>query len=103
MVFYDLHLLAARKVGEGMKGIYDAPIHEEIGELKMMMAEEHDRMILKAVQQVGIEIDQQSLVEAIGNDRKRYEEAYRKGYLDCEDHYKELITEIIQKLSTAIT
>ena len=87
----------------GMKDIYDSPIFEQIGELKMMMAEEHDKTILKAVQQIGIEIDQQSLVEAIGNDRKWYEEAYRKGYLDCEERYKELITEIICKLSTAIT
>lgn len=74
--------------------IYDYPIHETIGELKTMMANEHDRMVLKAVQNVGIEIDQESLVQAIHNDRQRYEEAYKKGYSDCAEHYKKLLTKI---------
>ena len=73
---------------------YDCPISEQIGELKMMMADKHDKMVLKAVQQVGIEIDQESLIQAINSDRKRYEEAYRKGYADCEEHYKELLSQI---------
>lgn len=74
--------------------IYDCPISEQIGELKMMMANEHDRTVLKAVQQIGIEIDQESLIQAIGSDRKRYEEAYKKGYADCEEHYKKLLSQI---------
>ena len=79
--------------------IYDCPITEQIGQLKMMMADEHDRMVFKAVQQVGIEIDQESLIQAINSDRKRYEEAYKKGYADCEEHYKELLSQI-GKLAT---
>ena len=69
--------------------IYECPISEQIGAMKTMMANEHDRMIVKAVQQIGIEIDQESLVQAIRGDRQRYEEAYKKGYADCEEHYKE--------------
>lgn len=63
-----------------MNDIYDCPIEQQIGQLSVMMANEHDRQIIKAVQQVGIEIDQKGLVEAINNDRRRYEEAYTKGY-----------------------
>ena len=74
--------------------IYDCPISEQIGQLKTMMANEHDRMVLKAVQQIGIEIDQEALIQAINSDRKRYEEAYKKGYADCEEHYKELLLQI---------
>lgn len=74
--------------------IYDCPISEQIGELKMMMADEHDKMVLKAVQQIGIEIDQESLIEAINSNRKRYEEAYKKGYADCEEHYRKLLSQI---------
>jgi len=74
--------------------IYDCPISEQIGHLKMMMADEHDRTVLKFVQQIGIEIDQESLIQAINSDRKRYEEAYKKGYADCEKHYKELLSQI---------
>ena len=75
--------------------IYDSPITEQISQLKMMMANEHDKTILKAVQQIGIEIDQESLVQAINNDRQRYEAAYKKGYADCEEHYKELFEKIM--------
>jgi hypothetical protein len=74
--------------------IYNCPITEHIGQLKTMMANEHDRTVIKAVQQIGIEIDQESLVMAINSDRKRYEEAYKKGYADCEEHYKELLLQI---------
>ena len=74
--------------------LYDCPISEQIGALQTMMADEHDRMVLKAVQQVGIEIDQESLIQAINSDRKRYEEAYKKGYADCEEHYKKLLSQI---------
>ena len=72
-----------------IESYYDCPIHEQIGELKTMMANEHDKMVIKAVQEVGIEIDQKSLVEAIHSDRKRYEEAYRKGYEDASKKYQE--------------
>ena len=74
--------------------IYDFPISEQIGTLQTMMANQHDKMILRAVQKIGIEIDQESLVQAINNDRQRYEAAYRKGYTDCEEHYKELLSHI---------
>ena len=74
--------------------IYDCPIHEQNGQLKTMMANEHDKMLIKAVQEVGIEIDQESLVQAIRNDRQRYEEAYKKGYSDCAEEYKKLLLKI---------
>ena len=74
--------------------IYDCPIHEQIGQLKTMMANEHDKMVVKAVQEIGIEIDQEKLVQAIHNDRQRYEEAYKKGYSDCAEQYKKLLTKI---------
>ena len=73
---------------------YDCPIHEQIGQLQTMMANEHDRMVIKAVQQIGIEIDQETLVQAIHSDRQRYEEAYRKGYAACEEHYKSILSQI---------
>lgn len=71
-----------------MHDIYDCPIEQQIGQLSVMMANEHERQIIKAVQQIGIEIDQQGLVEAINNDRRRYEAAYHKGYNDALEGYK---------------
>ena len=81
------------------ENIYDCPISEQIGALQTLMAEEHEKMIFKAVQQIGIEIDHESLIQAINNDRKRYEAAYNKGYSDCEQHYKELIGDIVKRLT----
>lgn len=79
--------------------IYDCPIHEQIGELKTMMANEHDRVLIRAIQQVGIEIDQESLVQAIHNDRQRYEEAYKRGYSDCQKEYEEKMQRAIDILN----
>lgn len=77
-----------------MENIYDCPIHEQIGQLRTMMANEHDKMLMKAVQEVGIEIDKESLVQAIHNDRLRYEDAYKKGYADCKKEYEEKMKSI---------
>ena len=74
--------------------IYDCPIHEVISPLKTMMANEHDRVLMKVIQEVGIEIDQESLVQAIRNDKQRYEEAYKKGYSDCHKEYEEKMKRI---------
>lgn len=74
--------------------IYDCPISEQIGHMKMLMADEHDDTVIRLVQEIGIEIDKESLVQAIHSDRKRYEEAYRKGYADCQEHYKEILSQI---------
>lgn len=83
-----------------MHDIYDCPIEQQIGQLSVMMANEHERQIVKAVQQIGIEIDQQGLVEAINNDRRRYEAAYHKGYNDALEGYK-TITNHQMDLETA--
>lgn len=37
---------------------------------------------------------QESLVQAVYNDRKRYEAAYKKGYEDCEKNYKDLLSRV---------
>lgn len=84
-----------------VKSIYDCPINEKIGQLKTMMANEHDRFLIKAVQEVGIEIDHESLVQAIHNDRQRYEEAYKKGYSDCQKEYEEKMKRIIDIATTS--
>ncbi len=79
---------------------YDCPIHEQIGQLKTMMANEHDKTIFKAVQEIGIEIDKEALIQAIHNDKQRYEEAYKKGYNDCQEQYEKVFESIRRLLST---
>ena len=60
--------------------LYDSPIDVQVGALQMAYREELDRKIFKMVQQVGIEIDEKGLVDALNQDRKRYEAAYKDGY-----------------------
>ena len=77
--------------------MYDCPISEQVGAIELMMREEHDRNIVRAVQKIGIDIDKEGLVEALNHDRKRYEEAYQKGWDDCKKHYEEKLARIAKE------
>ena len=79
--------------------IYNCPIKTQIGAVELMMREEYDRKIVRAVQQIGIDIDKEGLVEALNHDRKRYEEAYQKGWDDCKKHYEEKLNRIKEEAS----
>ncbi len=71
-----------------MNNYYDCPISETVDQLHLMMVEEHDKQIVKAVQNVGINIDRDGLIAALRNDRDRYEAAYKKGYEDASQEYE---------------
>lgn len=71
-----------------MDSYYDCPISETVDQLHLMMVEEHDKQIIKAVQQIGIQIDRDGLIAALRNDRDRYEAAYKKGYEDASQKYE---------------
>ena len=77
-----------------MDSYYDCPISETVDQLHLMMVEEHDKQIVKAVQKIGIEIDRDGLIAALRNDRDRYEAAYKKGYEDATRKYEEKISTI---------
>ena len=79
--------------------MYDCPISEQVGAIELMVREEHDRNIVRAVQKIGIDIDKEGLVEALNHDRKRYEEAYQKGWDDCKKHYEEKLARIAKEAS----
>ena len=74
--------------------MYDCPIHLQLGEMKMLIQEEQNRQIFKAVREMGIEIDQEGLIEAINADRKRYNAAYTQGWEDCKKYYQERLNDI---------
>ena len=73
-----------------IKSIYDCPISTTISQIHSMINQSYTDQVLKAIKQIGIEINEQGLVEAINNDRRRYEAAYQKGWDDCQEHYKHL-------------
>lgn len=57
------------------------PISEQVGAIKLMTREEHE----------------EGFLEALNRDRKRYEEAYKKGWDDCKKHYKEKLARIAKE------
>lgn len=69
---------------------YDSPIN-----LYSMVKEMTDGInsvttdhVWKCVLQIGVDIDKEKLMQAIKQDRKRYEEAYQKGYLKSQEEFE---------------
>lgn len=73
-----------------IKSIYDCPIETTVGQIHTMISRDYTDSVLRAVGQIGIEINEKGLVEAINQDKKRYEEAYQRGWDDCQKHYSHL-------------
>lgn len=76
--------------------MYDCPIEmsRQLDGIEFIMREERERTVLRAIQKVGIDIDRESLMQALNHDRERYEEAYQKGYNDCKRKYDEILKKI---------
>lgn len=60
--------------------IYKAPIDLQLDAMRLIVRDEQEKQIIKAVQNIGIEISKEDLAAALNNDRRRYEEAWQKGY-----------------------
>ena len=81
---------------------YKCPINVQLGAIETMMRESYDNQVLKAVGNIGIEIDKEGLVEAINHDRKRYNEAYNQGWNDCKKYYQERLDNIVALASKEV-
>lgn len=79
---------------EEVKHVYDLPISTSISQLQTLVTQEYDRQILKAIGQIGIEIDEDGLIKALNQDRRRYEEAYNAGYSACKKEYEDRMLKI---------
>ena len=71
--------------------MYVSPIEIVYKQMQDQMNLELENGVIKAVNSVGINIDKQELMEALRQDRRRYEAAYQKGYNDCMSIYEERI------------
>ena len=74
---------------DDLKGFdYDSPISTVISTLQPWMekfGEQFDALVIKNVCSVGINIDKDKLLQALNQDKSRYEEAYRRGYAAREN------------------
>ena len=69
--------------------IYHCPITAQADAMRLIIHEEQEKQIIKAVQNIGIEINKEDLVQALNNDRRRYEAAWKAGYEACKQEYRE--------------
>lgn len=63
--------------------MYKSPIEAIFGEIKF----DYDNEILKAVQEVGINVDKEALLKALEYDRNQYDKGYREGYEACKNNF----------------
>ena len=63
---------------------YDSPIHI-ITEMSERIAKFTDDGVMKAVFKAGFDIDKEKLTRIIEQDKERYCDAYRRGYMDGYD------------------
>lgn len=68
--------------------MYKSPI-ELIQSMTHEIQEEQEKMVVRAVNRAGVNIDRDGLIAAINNDRRRYEEAYQQGWNDCKKEAEE--------------
>lgn len=81
------------------ENIYNSPIETHLRDLKPMMAEVYGHEVMKVVGQIGIEIDKEGLIQALSQDKIRYEKAYQDGWNDCDKYYKDIIEGIRKEVS----
>lgn len=61
---------------------YDSPINIVVNQMASEIAKFTDDGVMQAVVKAGFDIDKDKLVSILQQDRKRYNEAYLKGYKD---------------------
>ena len=71
--------------------MYESPIEKIYGELQTQIEQEDENIVMKAVGDVGINVDKEELINALQYDRKQY----TKGYSDALD---EIRAEILDTL-----
>lgn len=82
--------------------MWNCPIELQTTALELKVREAENQVITEAVRQIGVRIDEKGLVEALNHDRRRYEEAYQKGWNDCREYYEKKCQEITDILAEMI-
>lgn len=78
--------------------MYESPISEMVDDICLKMQDFHDAQVIKAVQNVGINVNRDELISALSYDRNQYQ----KGYADGIATKRILITRINEWLDPDI-
>ena len=81
-------MLLTKKQMNEMSVPYDSPINMMVERISSMVAEKTDDGVYKAVLKTGITVDKDKLQKILDNDKERYQDAFRSGYLTAVNQMK---------------
>lgn len=92
--------------------MYKSPIEIICGELQTQMMQEDEKLVMKAIRNVGVNVDKETLIKALQYDRNQYTKGYKDGknkaldkiraeiedltYYCCEVHPKNVIEDVLE-------
>lgn len=65
--------------------MYKSPIEMIYGELQTQMEQKNEEMVIKAIREVGVNVDKEELIKALQYDRNQYTKGYKDGKNDVLD------------------
>lgn len=71
--------------------MYECPIEMIYGELQTQMMQEDEKLVMKAVRNVGVNVDKGALIKALQYDRHQYAKGYEDGKNEVLDKVKEVV------------
>lgn len=74
--------------------MYESPITEIIGEMRMKQREDHENHIYECIQQYGINVDKEELIKALQYDRDQYKKGYREAVIKFAEEAEERLLEL---------
>ena len=76
------------------KELYKSPIEKIYGDIQTQMVQEDENMVMKAIRNVGVNVDKEALIKALQYDRNQYTKGYEDGKNEVLDKIR---AEIIEK------
>lgn len=81
--------------------MYKSPIETIYGEFETQMVQEEEKMVIKAVRKVGVNVDKDELISALRYDRNQYTKGYEDGKNEVLDKIRaEIKEEVISHSGT---
>ena len=75
--------------------MYKSPIEKIYGELQTQMVQEDEKLVMKAIREVGVNVDKDELIKALQYDRNQYTKGYEDGKNEVLDKIRAEIQAII--------
>ena len=74
--------------------MYKSPIEKICNEIQTQMVQEDEKMVMKAIREVGVNVDKEELIKTLQYDRNQYTKGYEDGKNDVLDKIRDEIEDI---------